>query len=120
MSNIKDAMVLSIIDGIQNIKGKGITVLDLRDVDSSVCDYFVICQGQSSTHVGSIAESVEDTVREQLTEKPLHVEGRQNAQWVLMDYSSVLVHIFQKEARDFYSIETLWDDAKREDIADLD
>lgn len=117
--NVKDAMVLSIIDGIQDIKGKSITVLDLRNVDS-VCDYFVVCQGQSSTHVSSIAESVEDMVREQIGEKPYHIEGRQNAQWVLMDYGNIIVHIFQKAAREFYSIETLWDDAVREDIEDLD
>ncbi|MCQ2204175.1 MAG: ribosome silencing factor [Bacteroidales bacterium] len=116
----KDALVAAVIDGIQDIKGKGITVMDLREVDSSVCDYFVICEGNSSTHVSSLADSIEDKVREEVGEKPYHIEGRQNAQWVLMDYYNVVVHIFQKEARAFYSLETLWDDAKSEQIPDLD
>jgi len=120
MSDIKDALVLSIIDGIQDIKGKKITVLDLRKVDSSVCDYFIVCEGNSSTHVSSMVDGIEDKVREMTGERPTHVEGRQNALWVLLDYYNVVVHIFQKEAREYYSLETLWDDAVRVDIADLD
>jgi len=120
MSNIENALVSSIIEGIQNIKGKSISVLDLRKTDSTVCDYFVVCEGRSTTHISSIADAIEDNVREQLHERPFHIEGRQNAIWVLMDYGNVLVHIFQKEARDFYSIETLWDDAERIDIPDID
>ncbi len=120
MNKIENALVTSVVEGIQDIKGKSITVLDLRKTDSSVCDYFVVCEGRSSTHVSSIADAVEDKVREQVTERPDHIEGRQNAIWVLMDYGNVLVHIFQKEARDFYSIETLWNDAERFDIADID
>ncbi|MCQ2226457.1 MAG: ribosome silencing factor [Bacteroidales bacterium] len=120
VTKYKNALVESIIEGIQDIKGKSVTVMNLKSTDSSVCDYFVICEGNSTTHISSIADSVEDKVREQLGEKPYHIEGRQNALWVLMDYGNVIVHIFQKDAREFYSIETLWDDAEREDIADLD
>lgn len=120
MNKIDNALVSSIIEGIQDIKGKSISVLDLRKTDSTVCDYFVVCEGRSNTHVSSVADAVEDKVREQLGERPDHIEGRQNAIWVLMDYGNVLVHIFQKEARDFYSIETLWDDAERTNIADID
>lgn len=116
----KNALVASIVDGIQDVKGKNITILDLRNVDSAICDYFVICEGNSTTQVAAISDSIDEKVREQLGERPIHEEGRQNALWVLVDYSEVVVHIFQKETREFYSLETLWDDAKREDIPDLD
>ncbi len=115
----KDALVNSIIEGIQDKKGLGIVVLDMKGIDSAIADYFIICEGNSSTHVDSIADSVEDKVREQLSEKPLHDEGRQNAIWILLDYHNVIVHVFQKEARQFYSLETLWNDARRTDIPDL-
>ncbi len=116
---IKNALVNSVIEGIQDKKGLGICVLDMKGIDSAICDYFIVCEGNSATHVDSIAESVEDKVREQLKDKPLHVEGRQNAIWVLLDYHDVIVHVFQKEARAFYSLETLWNDAKRTDVEDI-
>lgn len=119
-NKIQNPLVTSIVEGIQDRKGKGITVLDLRGVDSAIADYYVICEGNSTTQVDSIADSIEDKVRETLREKPHHVEGRTNATWVLVDYYNVIVHIFLHEAREFYSIETLWNDAERTDIADLD
>lgn len=113
-------LVSAIIEGIQDKKGKQITVLDLREVDSSVCDYYVVCEGNSTTHVDSISDSVEDRVREILHEKPHHVEGRTNAQWILLDYYNVLVHVFLQPVRQHYSIETLWNDALRTDIPDVE
>ncbi len=119
MAKKKNALVQAVVEGIQDRKGKGITVLDMRKAESAICDYFVICEGTSSTHVDSIADSVWDKVREVMHEKPLHDEGRQNATWILLDYSDVIVHVFQREARDFYQIETLWNDAVRTDIPDI-
>lgn len=119
MTQQRDALVDSIVDGIQDKKGQNIVVLDMRKAESSICDYFVICEGNSSTHVDSIADAVEDKVREQIGEKPLHDEGRRNAIWVLLDYHSAIVHIFQHDAREFYSLETLWNDAARTDIPNI-
>lgn len=116
---MQNALVDSIIDGIQDRKGTNITVLDMKGIESSICDYFIICDGNSTTHVDSIADSIEDKVREQLGEKPIHAEGYSNAIWILLDYHNVIVHVFQRDAREFYSLETLWGDAKRTDIPDL-
>ena len=110
----------AVVAGIQDKKGKNITVLDMKDVDSAVCNYFVICEGNSNTQVDAIADSVWDKVREDTGEKPLHDEGRENCTWVLLDYSDVIVHIFQRDARQFYQLETLWNDAVRNDIPDID
>ena len=104
-------LVDQIIEGINDLKGEKITVLDLRELENSVCDFFVICQGNSNTHVSSIAGSVEKRVREELKEKPWHIEGTTSAEWVLLDYVSVAVHVFQKEIRSFYDLESLWADA---------
>lgn len=100
-----------IIDGIEDIKGEEITILDLQNLENSVCDYFVICQGNSNTQVNALAASVEKKVRENLNEKPWHVEGTANAEWILMDYVNVAVHIFQRDVRAFYDLEGLWADA---------
>lgn len=101
-----------IIKGIEEKKGNEIVLLDLREISSAVCDFFIICHGNSDTQVKSIAESIEDEVRIQLSEKPWHVEGKDNAEWILLDYSNVVVHIFQKNTRDFFKLEDLWADAK--------
>ncbi len=116
----KTKLVNKIIEGIQDCKGLGITVLDLRKIESAICDFFVICEGTSNTHVDSIADAIEDKTRLDLQEKPRYVEGRTNAIWVLLDYTDVIVHVFQKEAREFYAIETLWNDAKCEQIPNLE
>lgn len=117
---VRNALVDSIVDGIQDRKGTNITILDMRDVDSAICEYFIICDGTSSTHVDSISDSIEDKVKEQLRENPLHVEGRANATWILLDYHSVIVHIFQRQTREFYALESLWSDAKRTDLPNID
>ncbi|MDR2927637.1 MAG: ribosome silencing factor [Cytophagaceae bacterium] len=109
----------AIVEGIQEKKGKNITVLDLTDVENTITNYFVICNGDSNTHVDAVADSVEDYVREKLKEKPYHVEGRENAQWILLDYLDVVVHVFQRSVRDFYNLESLWSDAKRTDVPAL-
>lgn len=105
-------LVEVIIDGMQEVKGHNITCLDLREIPNSITDYFVICHGDSGSQVDAIAKSVERFTREQLDDKPLHIEGKQNSEWILIDYVNVIVHIFYKDTRKFYDIEGLWADAK--------
>lgn len=105
-------LVDTIIKGIEEIKGNDIVCLDLRTIKQSVCDYFIICDGSSDSQVTAIAKSVEEETRKALGEKPWHREGVQNAEWILIDYVSVVVHIFLKETRQFYNLEDLWADSK--------
>ena len=106
--------------GIQEKKGKGIRIVDLRNIDGAICQYFIVCEGQNPQQVSAIADSVEDMVRVELKDKPTHVVGTENALWIAMDYVDVMVHVFMPEARDFYNLENLWEDAPAEDIPDLD
>lgn len=110
-TNTKE-IVNAAIEGILKIKGKDTVSLDLTKIENSVCKYFIICHGDSNTQVDALADSVIETVREETGEKVWHKEGLKNATWVLLDYSDVVVHIFQKEYRDFYKLEELWADAK--------
>jgi ribosome-associated protein len=105
-------IVNAAIEGIHKKKGKDPVSLDLTEIENSVCKYFIICHGDSNTQVEALAESVLDEVRKETGEKAWHKEGLGNATWVLLDYSDVVVHIFQKEYRDFYKLEELWADAK--------
>lgn len=107
-----DVLLTNIIKGIEEVKGNDIEILDLRAIDTAVCDYFVICSGTSNTQVNAIVNSIQKTVSKELKDKPWHVEGSDNAEWVLMDYVSIVVHVFQKEIREYYNIEGLWGDAK--------
>lgn len=109
-----------IIEGIQEKKGKEIVIVDMLKLGNSICDYFVICQGNSPTQVSAITDSIEDTVRINCKRKPYAVDGLRNAQWVAMDYGDILVHIFLPDVRKFYDIEHLWADATLTAIPDLD
>lgn len=109
----------AIVEGMQENKAKDIVVLDLREIPNSVCDFFVICSGESTTQVDGISNSVTRYTRKELQEKPWHIEGKTNSEWVLLDYISVVAHIFYKDARSFYDLEDLWADAKRTDIPNL-
>ncbi len=110
--NNTDQLITNIIAGIEGVKGNDIQILDLREIENTVCDYFIICSGNSNTQVNAITQSVNKTVSKSIQEKPWHIEGTENAEWVLMDYVSVVVHVFQKHIREFYNIEELWGDAK--------
>lgn len=107
-----DQLITQIVRGIEDVKGQDIEILDLRDIENTVCDYFIICNGTSNTQVNAIVNSVQKSVSKALKEKPWHVEGSDNAEWILMDYVHVVVHVFQKHIREFYDIEGLWGDAK--------
>jgi len=107
-----DEILPLIIKGIEDVKGTEITILDLREIENTVCDYFIISTGGSNTQVNAISGSIQKVVSKEVHEKPWHVEGEENAEWILMDYVSVVVHIFQKHIREYYDIESLWGDAK--------
>ena len=106
-----------IIEGIQEKKGQEIVSLNLQNVGSSVADYFVICHADSRPQLEAIARSIEETVYKATGEDPIHREGFENAEWLLLDYFNVVVHIFQSEKRSFYGIERLWADAEVKKIA---
>jgi ribosome-associated protein len=109
----------AIVEGMQENKAQDIIVLDLRKLSSAVCDYFVICSGESSTQVDGIANSVARFTRQELKEKPWHIEGKTNSEWILLDYIDVVCHIFYKDARKFYELEELWSDAERTNIPNI-
>ncbi|WP_299130690.1 ribosome silencing factor [uncultured Winogradskyella sp.] len=111
-----DQLITTIIGGIEEVKGKEITILDLRTIENTVCDYFIICEGTSNTQVNAIVSSIQKQVSKTIKDKPWHIEGTDNAEWVLMDYVNVVVHVFQKHIRDYYDIESLWGDAKTTQI----
>ena len=111
-NNSNDVLLTNIIKGIEEVKGNDIDILDLREIDNSACDYFVICNGNSNTQVTAIVNSVQKTVSKEIKDKPWHVEGMENAEWVLMDYVNIVVHVFQKNIREYYNIESLCGDAK--------
>ncbi len=113
-------LVNSITRGIQEKKGQRIVVANLEGVDGAICNYFVICQGNSPSQVEAITESVGEYARNELGEKPAMVAGLENAQWVAMDYGDVLVHVFLPDMRNYYDLEHLWDDATLTEIPDLD
>ena len=109
-------LVQHAINGIEEKKGSEIACLNLKKISNSPCDYFIICEGNSRTHVQAIAGSVEEYVKKETGSRPWHVEGLQNAEWVLMDYVDVVVHIFQPHFRQHFGLEDMWADAMVKDL----
>jgi len=105
-----------IINGIQEKKGNEIICLDLREIPNGIADFFIVCHGDSDRQVEAIADSVIEMTEMELDDSPWHKEGFENKDWILLDYVTVVVHIFHKNARDFYNLETLWADAKKKVI----
>lgn len=105
-----------IIEGVQDKKGKDIVSLNLSNIPNAVCSYFIVCHGTSSTQIGAIADSVMEKVKLNTGENPWHKEGFENAEWILIDYVDVVLHIFQKSVRDFYQLEELWADAEIQQV----
>ena len=105
-------LIEKIVEGISDVKGHNVEMIDLRKIENRICDFYIVCSGSSNTHVSAILESVRKKVSKSLKEKPSHTEGEENAQWILLDYSNVVVHIFQEQVREFYKIEDLWGDCK--------
>ena len=107
-----DTLIDKIIEGIEEVKGHNTTIIDLRNIDNAVAKYFIIADGTSNTQVNAIADSIKKTVSKSLQQKPWHVEGEENSEWILMDYIDVVAHIMQKPVREYYNLEELWGDAK--------
>lgn len=114
-----DILANVIIKGMQENKAKEIIRLKLKDIETAVCDYFIICHGTSNTHVSAIADSVINETIKSLKDKPFNREGLENGEWILLDYGNVVVHVFQRETRDFYNIEKLWGDADIDHIKEI-
>lgn len=113
-------LIETIVEGIQEKKGKKITTVDLSNIESAAASYFVICEGQSTTQVAAIADSIREYVQQHTGTKPFGYDGYQNSQWIIIDYGSILVHVFLPEYRNYYKLEQLWNDAKLTEIPDME
>ena len=109
----------TIIDAIQDIKGKKIVKMDLRNTDGAPTDYFIICEGESVTQVKAIAGNIEKQIHQKLGLRANHTEGAGNAEWILVDFFNTIVHVFYPETRKFYDIEELWSDSDTVEYEDL-
>jgi ribosome-associated protein len=107
-----------IVRGMQEKKAIDIVVMDLRKVKNAVADFFVICSGNSDKQLDAIADSVDEEVYKAFKENPWHTEGKNNKEWMLLDYINVVAHVFRKDRREFYALERLWGDADILEIAD--
>lgn len=115
--NNEQTLLQAIANGILERKGKEIVQIDLSSTGNSICDYFMICEGDSNTHVRALADSIEEFTFKELNQWAVRREGLENCFWVLLDYGNVIVHIFQKEYREFYKLEDLWSDGITKKIA---
>jgi ribosome-associated protein len=117
---IADSEKLSkaVVAGMQEKKAQDIVVMDMRDTKNAIADFFVICSGSSDKQVEAIARSVDEEVEKKLKENPWHMEGKNNKEWVILDYITLVVHIFKKDKREFYALEKLWGDAHITEIPD--
>ena len=113
-------LIQQITEGIQDKKGKKIIVADLTKIGDTICNYFVICQGNSPSQISAIVDSIKESAHKGVDSKPIAIDGLRNAEWVAMDYADILVHVFLPETREFYNLEHLWADAKLSQIPDLD
>lgn len=120
-SNTADSEQLNhlIVEGIRDKKGKNIVQLDLRKLGDAPADFFIICEGDSNTHVKAISDSIYKKVKEEMHTMPSHTEGSSNAKWILMDYFNTVVHVFYPETRQFYELENLWSDADATEFAEV-
>lgn len=107
-----------VVQGMLEKKASDVVVMDLRGVQSAVADYFIICSGNSDTQIDAISESIEEQVFKHSRQNPWKREGKQNREWVLIDYVDVVAHVFNKEKRAYYGLEELWGDAKMTSISD--
>lgn len=118
--NETKVLIEKITEGIKEKKGENIVIADLTKIGDTICEYFIICQGNSHNQVGAIVDSVEEYVRKEIRVKPFGIDGLRNAEWVAMDYSDILVHVFLPETRNYYNLEHLWADAQITNIPDID
>lgn len=102
----------TIIKAIQDKKGENIVSLDLRKIPEASADFFIVCQASNAPQIKAISDFIEDQVKQECGENPYKHEGRQTAQWVLIDYVNIVIHIMHPESRRFYKLEEMWSDAE--------
>ena len=117
--NVKK-LIEAAVKGIQEKKGHSVNIVDMEGMEGVICQAFVVCEGNSPSQVSAITDSVEETILKELGEKPTRIAGLENAIWVAMDYVDIMVHVFLPEARDFYNLEELWQDAAITEVPDID
>lgn len=117
-SNDSQKLADLVVKGMQEKKASEIVLMDLRQVKNAIADFFVVCSGSSDKQLDAISDSVDEQVFKGLKENPLHVEGKSNKEWVILDYTNVVVHIFRKDRRAFYALEKLWGDAEITEVDD--
>ncbi len=115
-NNEKELLNKKIIHAIENKKGRDIVVIDLENIENSICDYFIICHATSGRQVEAIANSIDEKVKQELDINPWNTEGYKNAEWIVLDYIDSIVHVFLDEKRNFYQLEKLWADAEQINI----
>jgi ribosome-associated protein len=108
-----------IIDSIKDIKGKNIVKLDMREISGAPADFFIICEGDSTVQVASIAGNIHKRMKQEMATLPISYEGKNNSTWLLIDYFTTVVHVFYPETREFYNLESLWNDAIKEEIPEI-
>lgn len=116
--NIENQEIKTIAEAMLEKKGKGVVALDLRGAGASIADHFVICNADSTTNVVAICDNIDDRMNEKCRRRVVRMQGRENAFWIIMDYSDIVVHIFQTPYREFYRLEDLWADAARTEFND--
>ena len=120
MDNKESLLIDKIVKGMQEKKGRDITIVDLSPIEDTICRAFVLCTAGSPSQIQALTDSVAETVRKETGVKPTAVDGLRQSVWVAMDYTDVIVHIFLPDTRDFYDLEHLWADAQLTEIADED
>ena len=115
--NEAESLMKNVVRGMKEKKAIDITCIDLRNIKNAIADFFVVCHAESRTHIDAIARSIEEMVYSKSGEEPVHSEGFTNSEWILLDYSNVVAHVFIKEKRQFYGIERLWADAHIQRVA---
>lgn len=113
-------LVNNIVGACQEKKARNIVIVDMTDMPGAICQYFIICEGRTTTQVSAIADEVVDSIKKRTKERPLASDGMEEGRWAGIDYGTVIVHVFLPELREFYDIEHLWADAKLESIPDID
>ncbi|MFO0332023.1 MAG: ribosome silencing factor [Bacteroidota bacterium] len=113
-----EKMSKAVVAGMQEKKAQDIVVMDMREIKNAVADFFVICSGSSDKQLEAIARSIDEEVEKKMKESPWHTEGKNNKEWMILDYISVVAHVFRKDRREFYALERLWGDAHVTEIPD--
>ncbi len=111
-----EELVNKVIEALEDNKAHQIIKIDLRQIENCFCSFFVICHGTSGTHIAGLTDAVEEKVKEDLGDSPFHSEGLNTSRWTVLDYGDVVVHIFDKELRDYYQLEEFWGDGILEEI----